>query len=145
MVRISRIKLKNNVLDKLFRLFFEIVGRKNNYGDFNNTICDLLSSTERIMIAKRIAIIYLLMKEIDHRTICDVLKVSTATIAKFNFLMEKSTGIVPTFNKILRDEKITDFLADIFITLYHPGLPRTNWKSAWQLKNEVERKKIEGI
>ncbi len=145
MTRISRFKLNDRVLKKLFWLFFEVVGKKKNADEFNKTIYDLLSPVERVMIAKRIAVVYLLMKKIDYKTICNILKVSPSTVAKFNLLMEKSNGIVPSFRIILRDEKITDFLEEIFLSIRGPGVYGTNWSNAWQRKIRYEQKKRTGI
>ncbi len=145
MTRISQYPINNNLLTKLFELFFEVVGKKNNSEEFKNTIADLLSPTERIMIAKRIAIIYLLLKKIDYVTIADVLKVSSSTIGKFQIIIENSTGIVPTFKKLLRNERISQFLEEIYLTFRGPGVPGVDWSSAWKQKLELERKKQQGI
>ena len=52
MARISQQKLDDEVLNKLFVLFFEIVGKKTAESDFISTLKDLLSPNERVMIAK---------------------------------------------------------------------------------------------
>lgn len=145
MVRISRFPLKEDLLNKLFDLFFNVVGQKNNIKDFKATIVDLLSPTERIMIAKRIAIMYLLLRKIDYVTISDTLKVSPSTVAKFHSIMEKSTGIVPTCSKLLQDEKFKEFLEEIYLNFRGPGTPGVNWSSAWQHKLDLERRKQTGI
>jgi len=145
MTRISQYPINNNLLTKLFDLFFEVVGKKNNSEEFKNTITDLLSPTERIMIAKRIAIIYLLLKKVNYITIADVLKVSSSTIGKFQLIIENSVGIVPTFKKLLRNERISQFLEEIYLAFRGPGVPGVDWSSAWKQKLEFERKKQQGI
>lgn len=145
MVRNSRFKLDENVLEKLFDLFFEVVGKKANKGEFRKVIVDLLSPAERIMLAKRIAIIYLLLKKIDYYNICKVLKVSPSTVAKFSLLMERSEGVVPTFKTIVKREKIGEFLEELFNDLYGPGVPGINWKAAWERKRNLEKRKAFGI
>jgi len=145
MVRISRFKLREEVLEKLFDLFFEVVGKKGNREEFREVIVDLLSPVERIMLAKRIAIIYLLLKEIDYYSICKVLKVSPSTVAKFSLLMEKSQGVVPTFKKIVTKEKVGEFLEEVFNALFPPGVPGINWKAAWERKIDLKRRKAFGI
>ena len=145
MTRISQYPINSNLSTKLFDLFFEVVGKKNNSEEFKNTIIDLLSPTERIMIAKRIAIIYLLLKKVDYITIADVLKVSSSTIGKFQLIIENSVGIVPTFKKLLRNERISQFLEEIYLAFRGPGVPGVNWSSAWKQKLELERKKQQGI
>jgi len=146
MVQISKRKLDTKVLQKLFRLFFEAVGNKNNQEEFQKIIDDLFSEIEKIMIAKRVAIIYLLLKNIDHEVIGDTVKVSSATIAKFSFIKERSQGIVDALRKILRNEKLADFLKDLYIdVIAPPGTYKTNWKAGWQRKIQREEEKRTGI
>ncbi len=145
MVQISKYKLKENVLEKLFSLFFEVVAKQKDKQQFEKILIDLFSETERIMIAKRIAVIYLRLKHIDQRTICKVLKISSSTCAKYSRLMEKSDGIVPQFNKMLREETLGNFLIEVFNEIFAPGVYGTNWSASWKRKNEQERKKREGI
>ena len=145
MVRNSRFELKNEVLEKLFGLFFEVVGKKDDKLEFKKIINDLLTPAERLMIAKRIAIIYLLLKKINYKDICLALKVSAATVAKFKLLMENSQGIVQAFGGLILKDKIVIFMEDVFNTLFPPGGYGVNWKTAWQRKFELERKKTLGL
>jgi len=142
---ISRNKVDDEVLEKLFSLFFEVVGKRENKEEFQRLINDVFSSTERIMVAKRIAIIYLLTKNIDYRIICEVLKVSASTVFKFRLLTEESKGIVPILKKILRGEKISQFFEEILLTFNRPGKYGVNWSQAWKDKMAFERKKETGI
>lgn len=145
MTRISKFKLSEEVLEKLFQLFFEVVGKNKNKEEFKNIIVDLLSPVERIMIAKRIAIVYLFLKGIDYFIICNVLKVSPGTVAKFSLLMEKSEGLVPAFKTILMKEKTAQFIEEMLLALRPPGMPGVNWKAAWETKIRLDRKKTYGI
>lgn len=145
MTRISRFKLSDRVCDKLFELFFEVIARQKNKDEFNKILFDLLSPVERIMIAKRIVVIYLLMKEIDYRTICNVLKVSNGTVSKFRIIMEKSGGVVPRLKHILKEERIYLFIKELFNELFPPGRYGVNWKVAWERKFELDREKTQGI
>lgn len=145
MVRNSRFQLDDDILEKLFNLFFEVVGKKSDKDEFREVMIDLLSPAERIMISKRIAIIYLLLKKIDYYNICEVLKVSAATVAKFSLLMEKSRGIVPTFKSIVNKEKVGEFLEELFNTLYAPGVYGINWKAAWERKRNLQKRKTFGM
>src|SRR3989344_2833366 len=145
MTRISKYRLKESVYEKLFTLLFEVLAKKTSKEDFNKVLIELLSPVERIMIAKRIIIIFLLMKKIDYYTICDVVKVSSSTVSKFHFVMEKSDGIVPALKNLVRNEKIAIFLQGLYNELFPPGTYGINWKSAWERKFDYERTKSEGI
>ena len=145
MVQISKRKVSDEITAKLFLLFFEIVGRKNQKEEFEKIIDDLFSDVEKTMIIKRIAIIYLLSKKIDQRTISKVLKVSPSTIGKFSIIVQKSDGIVPYFKKILAGEKVADFFEDILTTLIPPTAYGTDWKLGWKLEKDRQRRKRQGI
>jgi len=141
MTRISRFELGEKTLNRLFDLLFSVVGNKKDIDEFKKTIVDLLSPTERIMIAKRVAIIYLLLKKMEYEEIAHILKVSTSTIAKFHLIMEKSDGIVPTFNKLQRNEKIGQFLEEIYLIFRGSGTKGVNWSIANKKQNELNKRK----
>ena len=145
MARISRFKLKDEMLDKIFLLFFEVVGKKNNRKEFQLVIEDICSPTERIMMAKRVAIIYLLLKHIEYHAICSTLKVSTSTVAKFALLLDKSSGIREAFQKILFKDKASLAILEVFDFLIPPGTPGTNWSAAWERKKAIRQEETRGI
>jgi len=145
MTRISRFPVSDKVLEKLFDLLFEAVGKQTDEEEFSYVIYDLLSPTERIMVAKRVAIVYLLMKKIDYYNISDVLKVSPNTIAKFQSIRITSRGLVNSLKKIVRNEKIVDFFERLFLEINRPGKYGVNWKAAWEHKIDYERRKKRGI
>ena len=145
MARISRFKLKDEMLDKIFLLFFEVVGKKNNRKEFQLVIEDICSPTERIMMAKRVAIIYLLLKNIEYQTICSTLKVSTSTVAKFSLLLDKSSGIREVFQKILFKDKASLAILEAFDFLIPPGTLGTNWSAARERKQAIRQEKTRGI
>ncbi len=145
MTNISKRKVESDVMERVFQLLFEALGKKSDQEEFTKIIHDILSPTERIMIAKRVTIIFLLMKGVDHRTISQVLKVSQSTVAKFQLIMENSKGIVETLQGIVASDRLSDFFKEIWLDLRGPGVPGVNWKSAWQSKIAFEKKKLRGI
>jgi len=140
MVQVSKRKLSENLLAKLFVLFFKTVGDKYSREEFKNICDDIFSKTEQLVIAKRIAIYYLLKKGVDQSSICNTLKVSSATVAKFSLIMEKSKGLVPFLDNLIKKEKIVDFLEDIFAEVIS-----TNWRSKFRHRWEKNIKDQTGI
>ena len=122
---------------------FEIISNMDEEERFTGIMNELLSPTEKIMIAKRVAIIYLLMKNVDYLIISDVLKVSSTTIAKFHTIMIDGKEIKSILEGLIGNEKIIDFFEELFFR--EPGTYGVNWKSAWWQKFEIERKKLRGI
>jgi len=145
MVQISRRKLPEEILSKLFLLFFEIVGNKDDKNEFSIIINDLFSETEQIMIIKRLAIIYLLLKNIDQRAIADTIKVSPSTVSKFALIAQESKGIVPFFKGIMTEDRIKNFFEDLFYAIYSPTRYGTDWKTGYKLEFERQKKRERGI
>ncbi|MBI5123400.1 hypothetical protein HZA75_06100 [Candidatus Roizmanbacteria bacterium] len=145
MTRISQFQVDDDVLEKIFSLFFEVISKDKNEEQFQNIIHDLLSPAERIMIAKRVAIFYMLMKKLDYYNISKSLKVSPSTIAKFNLVKENSRGIVSALKGTVKNEKIINFFEELILELRRPGKYGVNWTNAWEDKLAHERKKEKGI
>ncbi|MBI5122931.1 hypothetical protein HZA75_03680 [Candidatus Roizmanbacteria bacterium] len=104
-------------------------------------IDDILSPSEKIMIAKRLGMIYLLIKGVDFRTIANTLKVSTSTVLFYSVAYkEKRAQITNLIEQMLKKEKVLNFLEDLFADLtIHPGIYIGHHKLKW----EYEKKKIE--
>jgi len=145
MVRISYLQIQAQDYEKIFAIFYKVLGETENKDEFNKILFDLLTPAERIMIIKRIAIIYLLLKEIDYRMICKALKVSNTTVNKYKLSLERSEGIVPVLKNMVKHEKVWLFFEEIFSNIFYPGRPGINWTAAWEMKLALERKKERGL
>jgi len=145
MIRISYFKIKEEDYNKIFTIFYKIIGVTEDRDEFSRILIDLLTPAERIMLIKRIAVIYLLLKDIHYLTICKVLKVSNGTVSKYKLLMEDSKGIVPVIKKMIKNEKIWLFFEEIFSQIFYPGKYGIDWKSAWKLQIDLENKKYRGL
>jgi len=143
MGRISKQFVKQEILTKLYRLFFEVISRSDDQQSFTLLIDDILSPTEKIIIAKRIGIIYLLIKKVDYRTISETLKVSTATVLFYSAVFkEKQTRIVNLIKQMLKKEKVLGFLEDVFADLMiHPGIYIGHHKLKWEHEKKKEERK----
>jgi uncharacterized protein YerC len=110
--RIISPKISKNINDLLINSFSKTRG-KNDLLPF---ISDLLTPTEKVMVSKRLAIAFLLLrKDIDHRQIAKVLKVSTGTIARVNIVLNtEGVGYRNVLNKILNDENLKLLLAEVY-------------------------------
>lgn len=147
MVRISKKYIREEIIIKLYRLFFEVLSKSDDQESFLSLIDDILSRTEKIMIAKRIGIIYLLIKKVNYRTIADTLKVSTATVLFYSIIFEeKETKLVKSIKQMLKKEKVLNFLDDLFSDLLiHPGFYIRHHELKWaHKKRQEERKTLPG-
>jgi uncharacterized protein YerC len=61
------------------------------------------------MLAKRLAISYMLLKGYPHRTVADTLRVSQATVTKVNLSLKAGDGYRQVITKMLKKEQIVAF------------------------------------
>jgi len=84
-----------------------------NKGDVKIFLADLLTPTERIMAAKRLAIAVMLLKNFDYGRIKEAVKVSNETISKVSTIVKRNYGYRLAVNKITKTEAGKRFWADI--------------------------------
>ena len=144
MVNISKRPVDEKKLFKLYQLLFEVINNVDNKDDFFELIKDILTPVEQIMIAKRVAIIYLLIKHVEQVVIAEHIKVSRATVAKFNLLFyEKKTRLIKIIESFLKNEKIGHFFEDLFADIFiQPGLKIGHWQSYWDHKRRQNERKM---
>ena len=145
MVRNSYPLLKPNTYEKISHILFAVIRKGNNKEVFNNIFNDLFTPAERIMILKRVTIMYLLVKNIDYTIICKILRVSNTTVSKLKLLLEKSNGLAPILRNMIKSEDLDIFIEKLFLELFPPGTYGTNWKSAWRRKIQLNRKIAKGL
>lgn len=142
MVQVSKIPLRREIEKRVFDLFLEAVGEVKEKSEVSVFLNDLLSPTERLMLAKRLSIALLLHKGYDQRTICQILKVSLGTVNKVSLLLKlEGEGYRRMINKIIARGKMEEFWQKIddFLTELVPAKGR-NWRTwraeRWQKKQE---------
>ena len=82
MTRVSKRKIRDEDFRKIFDKFIEIIDISKSKKDTKLFIKELFSSAERVMFAKRIGIIYMIIEKVPDRVIADTLSVSTSTIGR---------------------------------------------------------------
>jgi Trp operon repressor len=124
MTRVSKRKIKDEDFKKIFDKFIEIIDISKSKKDTKLFIKEFLSSAERIMFAKRIGIIYMVIEKIPNRVIADTLSVSTSTIGR---IIEKhDRGDYRYLDSIMKKNK--ESLLDIIEKIYFILPPRAGRK-----------------
>ena len=143
MVHLSKKLISENVLMRIYQLFFEVISRSHSRETFLILLDDILTPTEKIMLAKRIGIIYLLIKEIDQLSIADILKVSTSTVSIYSVkFYKRDTKVIEIIKNMLIKEKVLDFMEDIFAGLWiQPGFKKGHYKLKWDYEQSKRERK----
>jgi len=126
MPHISSKKLKSEHLQKLYNEFsiaLEKSARKSWIKFFLN---DFLTRTEKIMLAKRFAVIYLLSKDVPTSYIAEALCMSPATISRMS--IKYDTGRYSSLLKTIKNDNIWGILEKILKAGLPPRAGRGRWK-----------------
>jgi uncharacterized protein YerC len=104
MPHVSSKKLNEKFLEKLFDKMIVVFERAQNKKYMSEVTKELFTETEKIMIAKRLAIILMLSGNTPQHRIAQVLKVSPTTVNKMSLQVE--IGQYKTILKITKKEKV---------------------------------------
>lgn len=143
MSQVSKYPLSKNIADRIFEIFLTTFVRIKNKEESDQFISDLLTPTEKIMLAKRLAIAFLLEKGHDYRTIQRIIKVSSGTITSVNISRHHgSEGYKRVIEKILKEESLIKLLDAAVVKLLSAPSTLEKGKGAWTyLKRQAEEKK----
>jgi len=143
MPQVSRFPLDKKVWEKIFELFLEGIVASKDKEAANFFVDAFLAPTEKVMLAKRFAIFFLLEKETEGKEIARILKVSTSTVSRLK-LWKKSLkkGQTKILERIILKREIKNLLGDVLNLFAYGGLPPKgrSWqewgRKKWLLKKE---------
>ena len=143
MAQVSKYPIPKVVADRIFEVFIKtLIGLKNRK-EADDFSYDLFSPTEKIMLSKRIAIAFLLLKGYQYREISKILRVSLTTIGSVSLSVKHGRG---SYEKILikitREEDLEEFFSKtIEKVLSMPESLEKN-KGVWRyLRDEIRKDK----
>lgn len=100
MPHISNKKLSSKLTEKLFSKLITVLGKAQNQQSLSLITNELFTPTEKIMLAKRLAIVLMLANNIPQHRITEILQVSPTTVAKASLMIE-----IGKYNAILKISK----------------------------------------
>ena len=129
--KISKEHLKN-IYDQLVSMF----DTSGHSRQSDMLIKEFLTYTEKIMLAKRLAILFMLDQQVSKHYISSVLSISPSTVNRISLRFEKNK--YPYISNILKRNRKT--IWDTLENIIKAGLPPKIGKGRWQWLNEIERK-----
>ncbi len=146
MSQVSKKYLSDKVYARMFEIFVSSIISVNKKDKAEKFLNDLLTNTEKIMLAKRLSIAFLILKGYDYEDIKYLLKVSTSTVWNIKHWLEKhGEGYKTILKEFMKQEdskrsieNFFDFLEDLFPLSYG-----TNWsafrRAQWQKRHAREK------
>lgn len=130
MPHVSSKKLDKDLSEKLFKDLIEILNKSQGKKIFPELINELLTETEKQMLAKRIAIVVMLDSKVPQHAISEILKVSPSTVAIASLKVEigkyKSVLNATTKEKIDLEKVVFNIMTAG--GLMPPKMGRKYWK-----------------
>ena len=128
MPHVSSKKLKKETLNKLYDQFGKTLEKSSRKSGTKFFLGDLLTRTEKIMLAKRFAVIYLLAQGVPTSYIAESLGMSYTTILKMS--LKYDIGKYSSLLKTIEKEK-TD-IWKILEKILRAGLPPIVGRGRWK-------------
>ena len=133
MPHVSKNKLNPDALYKISEKLFRAVGHLKNEKEVAQFFSDLLTKTERIMLAKRLAIVIMLEAGYPFRVISRALKVSEATISTMKDRFDRGgDGYKLALSRLEKEKFWKDFFRLIEKIVAPDFLPPIVGKGRWR-------------
>jgi uncharacterized protein YerC len=134
MVNISKKKIEENVFVSINKRFVDTIYNLGSKKSIKLFLEDILTPSEKIVLIKRLAIIFMLYEHISMYRIHKILNVSESTVKKIALEVEKGEHLCIT--KIVEKKKNRDlFWADIEVIL-RCGMPEMG-KGRWKFLDDI--------
>lgn len=133
MPHVSSKKLKKETLNKLYTEFGKALEKSAQKSGTKFFIGDLLTKTEKIMLAKRFAIIYLLSQDVPVSYIVESLGVSYPTLSRMS--LKYDIGKYSSLLKTLGEKDKTN-IWNILEKILKAGLPPRYGRGRWKFLYE---------
>lgn len=117
MPHISRIKLDKKTENKLIKTLELVFTKITREEEMRGFLLSLLTPTERLMLAKRLAIIILLREGVPESRVATTLHVTRITVSRMQLFLEARGQGYEIALKILKKEKLIQELKTILLKL----------------------------
>lgn len=147
MGQVSKHHLTPSMQKKVEDLLPLLIADVNNLNNARIIVNELLSSTEKLMIGKRLAIIFLYLDGYTYEQIKEIMRVSAPTIWTTTSNIKNEDSVLREFmlkliKKRTQDKKRAQESDDADSVLLHPGV---NWTSLQKTKHQRHRERQEPL
>lgn len=109
MPQLSKRKLDKKTESEIIATFDLILAKLSQKEEMRAFLLSILTPTERLMLAKRLAVIFLLKEGVPQDKIAEALKVTQATVSKLQLTIEaRGEGFGLAYKKLIREENVQD-------------------------------------
>lgn len=136
---VSKKALSPDVKKRIHDNIIRTIAKSDTKREAVDLLEELLTDTERLMLAKRLAMIFMLAEDISPYRIHKTLLVSRSTA--YRFAKEVDSGKYSYLQKIVKQKRIREDLWDDIEKLLRAGLPPIAGRGRWSVLVELSKRK----
>lgn len=140
MAQVSKHWIPKEIQERILSVFVKTLANLKTESQTRLFLDDLLTSTEKVMLAKRVAIAFLLSKDYSYRKISLMLNVSMSTIGWVSDKYKHASKFKNIVDRVVKNEEIAqlwDHLGEKFASAMAVGKGRPFWGA---IRNELQKK-----
>lgn len=122
MTHLSRGKLADDVLRQITASFLFVLTDIKDQDSMAQFLDSFLSKTEKLMLAKRLALIYLLSEGIEETKISEILKTTLANVSRMKLKLESESMDYQQALAKIKKQKTLEELKDLALKLARYGI-----------------------
>jgi len=142
MPQVSKYPISRDVYERIFDIFLNTLARLKTRKKVAAFLKEFLTPTEQVMLAKRLAIAFLLRKDYRYREISEILKVSLSTVGFIAMDLKDGENYKRVIDRVLKDEEVEKFIEEVgekVAALFAVGGTKSG---TWRyLRDEIRSKK----
>lgn len=136
MGRVSKRRIDPEVEERIFEIFWDYLATLRKPEDIHEFLVSLLSFTEQVMIAKRLAIAVLLNRGYKYEEIDQTLKVSKSTVGTVHKqILIGALGYKKAIDRISKREKLEGFWNNLEELMIKLSGPKRYGSPSWESKS----------
>lgn len=138
MGRVSKRRIDPEIEKRIFEIFLDYLAHVKTSEDIKEFLISLLSYTEQVMFAKRLAIAVLISRGFNYEDIDQTLKVSKSTVGAIHKqILIGAVGYKKAIEHILQKEGNEVFWNSLEEILLKLSSPKQHGSSAWKKKSKI--------
>ena len=141
MPQVSKYPISKDVYERIFDVFLKTLAGLKTKKQVSGFLKEFLTPTEQVMLAKRLAIAFLITKGYSYREIANILRVSVSTIGFASLDLKDGENYKKVIDKVLKNEEVDEFIENVgekVAALFSVGGSKSG---AWRyLKSEIQNK-----
>ena len=140
MPHVSHIKLKKEQFEKIYKKLAFVFDSAGKNQKSKLILDEFLTSTEKIMLAKRLAIIFMLNEKISIHHISEALFVSSSTVNRIS--LKYDIGKFAHMSEIAKNNKadVWEILKTLILIGLTPKVGKNRWKWFYEIDNKYYNK-----